>query len=75
MTGANGFLGSEVVRLAQAGGLRVRASAKSRESKSAGVEYMQADLLDPDGLTHSLDAGAVFVLRSFRNHERPCLYR
>ena len=50
VTGANGFLGSEIVRQAMAAGLFVRATDRDQVSRCAEVEYYCGDILDPDSL-------------------------
>lgn len=50
VTGANGFLGSEIVRQALAAGLAVRATDKNMESIKADLDYHFADIIDPSGL-------------------------
>ncbi len=50
VTGANGFLGSEVVRQAVAENLLVRATGRMPNFFLPGVEYCQADILDPESL-------------------------
>ncbi len=46
VTGANGFLGSEIVRQAIAAQLLVRATDKRAESITPAVDYRPADILD-----------------------------
>ncbi len=46
ITGANGFLGSEIVRQALAAQLAVRATDKHAESMTPGVDYRPADILE-----------------------------
>jgi nucleoside-diphosphate-sugar epimerase len=50
ITGANGFLGSEVVRQAAAAGLKVRLTDLGDVSCCSGENYYRADILDPVAL-------------------------
>lgn len=50
VTGANGFLGSEVLRQLLEAGLSVRATGIEKDSLHDGVEYHQADILEPQQL-------------------------
>ena len=61
VTGANGFLGSEIIRQALAAGFNVRATGRKPNSKAQGVEYFQADILDPDSLKGHLHKVDVLV--------------
>lgn len=47
ITGANGFLGSEIVRAAAAAGLTVRATDRQAESSLPNMDYRPADILEP----------------------------
>lgn len=48
ITGASGFLGSEILKLALASGWKVRALVRSWENKGKDVEVIQGDITDPD---------------------------
>lgn len=76
VTGSNGFLGAEVVHQLVAAGFSVRATGIEAASLHTGVEYHQADILQPQqlsrlvkgmslvihtaGLAHVFDAGVQF---------------
>lgn len=76
VTGSNGFLGAEVVHQLLAAGFSVRATGIETASLQTGVEYHQADILQPQqlsrlvegislvihtaGLAHVFDAGMHF---------------
>jgi len=55
VTGANGFLGSEIVRQAVAESILVRATDRNKYCFLPGVEYYQADILKPESLLPSLN--------------------
>lgn len=60
VTGANGFLGSEIVRQVVAENMPVRATDRHEDSLFPNVEYCQADILEPESLLPSLkDVDAV----------------
>lgn len=61
ITGANGFLGSEIIRQALSAGLNIRATGRRLETKINGVEYFQADILNPDSLKGHLNKVDVLV--------------
>jgi nucleoside-diphosphate-sugar epimerase len=46
VTGATGFLGAEILRLARASGWQVRAFVRNPETKLAGVEVVRGDITD-----------------------------
>ena len=50
VTGATGFLGSEIVRRARESGLVVRATDRVEAPPDFPGEYHRADILDPEGL-------------------------
>jgi nucleoside-diphosphate-sugar epimerase len=50
VTGANGFLGSELVRQLAGAGMQLRASDRSEASCFSGVDYCLADILNLRGL-------------------------
>jgi UDP-glucose 4-epimerase len=47
ITGASGFLGSEIVGLARVAGWRVRAFSRNPQKQVENVEIMQGDIADP----------------------------
>jgi nucleoside-diphosphate-sugar epimerase len=55
ITGANGFLGSEIVRLATNAGLSVIATDRSINMKIPNVDFVPADILDPLSLSKVFD--------------------
>src|SRR5262249_47051421 len=55
VTGATGFLGSEIVRQAAAAGMQVRATARRAASPAFGVDYCSADILDLDRMRDLMD--------------------
>ena len=61
ITGANGFLGSEISRQALANGMKVMATGRKSKAKVTGVDYFQADILDPDSLDDHLNNVDVLV--------------
>jgi len=61
VTGANGFLGSEIVRQAIGAGLGVRATGRRDVSRLSEVEYHRANILDPNSLIPSLDGVEVVI--------------
>jgi nucleoside-diphosphate-sugar epimerase len=48
ITGASGFLGSEILRLASASGWKVRALVRSRENQGKDIEVVRGDITDLD---------------------------
>jgi UDP-glucose 4-epimerase len=50
VTGATGFIGSEIARLAVGQGLQVRGMTRRDAPLAPGVESCRLDLLDPEGL-------------------------
>ncbi len=50
ITGANGFLGSEILRQALAAHMPLRATDKHAESMTSDVDYRPADILDLSSL-------------------------
>jgi nucleoside-diphosphate-sugar epimerase len=61
VTGANGFLGSEIVQQARACGIRIRSSDKDPQCRAHGIEFVQADVLDPLGLARALGGAEVLI--------------
>jgi uncharacterized protein YbjT (DUF2867 family) len=62
ITGATGIVGRPLVALLQNQGVAVRAVARSTVSGAAGVEWVSADLNQPEGLVPALDGvSALFV--------------
>ncbi len=55
VTGANGFLGSELVRQAANDGMRVRATGRREAPLISGIDYFCADVLDPESLRPAID--------------------
>ncbi len=55
VTGANGFLGSEIVRQAADARVRVRATGRSGAPLVSGMDYWRADILDPESLRPAID--------------------
>ena len=55
VTGANGFLGSELVRQLAGAGMQLRATDQHATARTAGLDYRPADLLRPDSLESVLD--------------------
>ncbi len=55
ITGVAGFLGSAIVRKAVGSGLPVIASDRFENSKISGVDYIQADILNPLSLSKTLN--------------------
>ena len=55
ITGASGFLGSELVRQATDAGMMVRAMCRSHSSSLLGVDHYRADILNPTALIPALD--------------------
>ena len=51
ITGANGFLGSSIVRQALASGLAFRATDLQSDSYMPGIDYISADITNPSTLT------------------------
>jgi UDP-4-keto-D-FucNAc 4-reductase len=54
VTGANGFLGSELVYQAKQSGIKVRATDRAPHSVLPGIEYVQADILDSVSLAPAI---------------------
>jgi len=63
VTGANGFLGSEVVRQARFAGIPVRATDRGTGSPVTGVEYRQGNILEHRFLAGLMD-GARSVIHT-----------
>lgn len=61
VTGANGFLGSAIVRHAARSGLSVRATDRSTASRVPEVSYCQADILDPKSLVMAMKGITVVI--------------
>lgn len=55
VTGANGFLGSELVRQLAGAGMQLRATGQHASARTPGLDYCPADLLRPDSLELVLD--------------------
>lgn len=77
ITGAAGFMGSHVVETLVRAGIHVRATARTRKDisffKKIGVEYVPADLTDPDTLPPLFDGNVdrVFHLGAICNFSTP----
>ena len=77
VTGAAGFLGRHLVKRLAASGYRLRATDRSPEDAAffgpLGVEYVRADLTDPDSLPRLFDGGmeCVFHLGGICNFTVP----
>jgi nucleoside-diphosphate-sugar epimerase len=52
VTGAMGFLGSEIVRQAISANLQVRATDRNPTAKARDLDYLPVDILDPQSLKH-----------------------
>lgn len=63
VTGSNGFLGSEIVRQARSAGHIVRATGQESNCFLADIEYVQADITQPDQLTPTV-AGVSAVIHT-----------
>ena len=63
VTGANGFLGSEIIRQARSSGVPVRASDMGPRSISPDVEYVAANVLDAGSLAPAV-AGVDVVIHA-----------
>ena len=61
ITGANGFLGSEIASQAINAGMQVRATDRIPVALVSGVDYFPADILDSDSLAPHLNDLAVIV--------------
>ena len=61
VTGANGFLGSEIIRRMLPAKIQVCATDRGAESVVYGVEYYSADILDPASLLPFLKGGATLI--------------
>jgi nucleoside-diphosphate-sugar epimerase len=55
VTGAGGFLGSEIIRQAVAAGLSVRATDRTVAGPQVDVPYVSADIVDPSSLTAAIE--------------------
>ena len=55
VTGANGFLGSELVRHAADAGMRVRATGRRAKPVFSGLDYWPGDILDPESLRPTMN--------------------
>ena len=79
ITGANGFLGSELVRQAVHNDMRVRASGRGEAPRISGIDYYRVDVLDPESLRPAIDgvetvihaAGLAHVFDSSQAQEAP----
>ncbi len=61
ITGASGFLGSEIVRLARTTGWRVRALVRNPQKRIEGVEVIQGDIADPAVLRRACEGVSAVV--------------
>lgn len=61
ITGASGFLGSEIVRQAVAAGLEVRATSRKDTRRTPEVEYIRADILTPDSLRAAMGGVEIVI--------------
>ena len=68
VTGANGFLGSEIVQQFIASGECVRATGRQMESVCSDVEYMPADVLVPETLPAVLKNVTTVIHAAGRAH-------
>ncbi len=77
VTGAAGFMGSHLVELLAERGVRIRATARPRKDTSffdrLGVEFVPADLTEPEGLPTLFEGGVdrVFHLGAVCNFSTP----
>jgi nucleoside-diphosphate-sugar epimerase len=77
VTGAAGFMGSHVVESLVRGGVKVRATSRPRQDTSffekLGVEYVAADLTQPDTLPRLFEGGVdrIFHLGAICNFSTP----
>lgn len=55
VTGANGFLGSEIIHQTNQIGLQVRATDQQDRSRHPEIDYFQADILNPSSLVFTMD--------------------
>ena len=55
VTGATGFLGSEIVHQATTAGMQVRATARRAAPLASGIDYCSADILDLDRMRGIMD--------------------
>src|SRR5262252_5086716 len=55
VTGATGFLGSEIVHQATTAGMQVRATARRAAPLASGIDYCSADILDLERMRGIMD--------------------
>lgn len=61
VTGASGFLGSEIVRLAHSSGWRVRAFDRDRRIQPDGVEIAKGDIADREVLRRACKGASAII--------------
>jgi nucleoside-diphosphate-sugar epimerase len=61
VTGANGFLGREIVSLFKASGTSVRATDMMPVCSVPGITYKQADVTKPEGLSRTIDGVTIVI--------------
>ena len=61
VTGASGFLGSEIVRLAHAAGWQVRAFDRDQRTQPDGVEVLKGDIADRDVLRRACEGVSAII--------------